>query len=178
MGWDLYGHTRLVAYPVPDVSLYSTMIQACAHGAHPSHVPQRFVVVLARAFACTGADDTVVRKFGRRQLARRECGAVAAHLSRLARRREEARRPREGEVDVGQDVVLARAFACTGADDTVVRKFGRRQLVIVGHLDEVARRREEARRPREGEVDVGQDDCGRRRVDSERDDSGLYRSAS
>lgn len=40
-GWDLYGHTRLVAYPVPDVSLYSTMIQACAHGAHPS--PERAV---------------------------------------------------------------------------------------------------------------------------------------
>lgn len=40
-GWDLFGHTRLVAYPVPDVPLYSTMIQACAHGAHPS--PERAI---------------------------------------------------------------------------------------------------------------------------------------
>ncbi|GAA5867243.1 hypothetical protein JCM3774_002386 [Rhodotorula dairenensis] len=40
-GWDLYGHTRLVAYPVPDISLYSTMIQACAHGGHPA--PERAI---------------------------------------------------------------------------------------------------------------------------------------
>ncbi|GAA6014703.1 hypothetical protein JCM8202_001631 [Rhodotorula sphaerocarpa] len=40
-GWDLFGHSRLVAHPVPDVPLYSTMIQACAHGAHPS--PERAI---------------------------------------------------------------------------------------------------------------------------------------
>ncbi|GAA5840990.1 hypothetical protein JCM9279_001283 [Rhodotorula babjevae] len=40
-GWDLFSHARLVAYPVPDVPLFSTMIQACSHGAHPS--PERAI---------------------------------------------------------------------------------------------------------------------------------------
>ncbi|GAA5911182.1 hypothetical protein JCM6882_006600 [Rhodosporidiobolus microsporus] len=40
-GWDLYAHTRAVAYPVPDPSLFSTMIRACATGAHPA--PERAV---------------------------------------------------------------------------------------------------------------------------------------
>ncbi|GJN87559.1 hypothetical protein Rhopal_000513-T1 [Rhodotorula paludigena] len=40
-GWDLYSHTRLVSYPVPDVPLFSTMIQACSQGAHPS--PERAI---------------------------------------------------------------------------------------------------------------------------------------
>ncbi|BGP38774.1 hypothetical protein JCM10449v2_002711 [Rhodotorula kratochvilovae] len=40
-GWDLFSHTRLVAYPVPDVPLFATMIQACSHGAHPS--PERAI---------------------------------------------------------------------------------------------------------------------------------------
>ncbi|GAA5828360.1 hypothetical protein JCM11251_006213 [Rhodosporidiobolus azoricus] len=35
-GWDLFAHTRAVAYPVPDTSLFSTMIRACASGAHPA----------------------------------------------------------------------------------------------------------------------------------------------
>lgn len=38
-GWDLYAHTRLVAYPVPDVGLFSTMIQACSRGSQSS--PER-----------------------------------------------------------------------------------------------------------------------------------------
>ncbi|ORY79312.1 hypothetical protein BCR35DRAFT_304725 [Leucosporidium creatinivorum] len=38
-GWDLYAHTRLVSHPVPDVALYSEMIQACSRGPHPS--PER-----------------------------------------------------------------------------------------------------------------------------------------
>lgn len=38
-GWDLYAHTRLVSHPVPDVDLYSEMIQACSRGPHPS--PER-----------------------------------------------------------------------------------------------------------------------------------------
>lgn len=40
-GWDLYAHTRLVAHPVPDVALYTEMIQACSRGAHPS--PERAI---------------------------------------------------------------------------------------------------------------------------------------
>ncbi|GAA5934936.1 hypothetical protein JCM3775_001687 [Rhodotorula graminis] len=40
-GWDLFSHARLVAYPVPDVALFATMIQACSHGAHPS--PERAI---------------------------------------------------------------------------------------------------------------------------------------
>lgn len=40
-GWDLFSHARLVAYPVPDVPLFATMIQACSHGAHPS--PERAI---------------------------------------------------------------------------------------------------------------------------------------
>ncbi|GAA5875979.1 hypothetical protein JCM1840_006238 [Sporobolomyces johnsonii] len=40
-GWDLYAHTRLVSHPVPSVELYSTMIQATSHGAHPS--PERAI---------------------------------------------------------------------------------------------------------------------------------------
>ncbi|GAA5969731.1 hypothetical protein JCM11641_008020 [Rhodosporidiobolus odoratus] len=35
-GWDLYAHTRAVAYPVPDAQLFSTMIVACSTGPHPS----------------------------------------------------------------------------------------------------------------------------------------------
>lgn len=38
-GWDLYAHTRLVSHPIPDVALYSEMIQACSRGPHPS--PER-----------------------------------------------------------------------------------------------------------------------------------------
>jgi hypothetical protein len=38
-GWDLYAHTRLISHPVPDVALYSEMIQACSRGPHPS--PER-----------------------------------------------------------------------------------------------------------------------------------------
>ncbi|GAA5967274.1 hypothetical protein JCM21900_002994 [Sporobolomyces salmonicolor] len=40
-GWDLYAHTRLVSHPVPSVELYSTMIQATSHGAHPA--PERAI---------------------------------------------------------------------------------------------------------------------------------------
>ncbi|GAA6034380.1 hypothetical protein JCM8097_002696 [Rhodosporidiobolus ruineniae] len=40
-GWDLYAHTRAVAYPTPDVTLFSTMILACSFGAHPS--PERAI---------------------------------------------------------------------------------------------------------------------------------------
>lgn len=40
-GWDLYAHSRLVSHPVPSIELYSTMIQACSRGTHPS--PERAV---------------------------------------------------------------------------------------------------------------------------------------
>lgn len=40
-GWDLFSHSRLVAYPVPDVPMFSTMIQACSHGDHPA--PERAI---------------------------------------------------------------------------------------------------------------------------------------
>ncbi|BGP30877.1 hypothetical protein JCM10296v2_002636 [Rhodotorula toruloides] len=40
-GWDLYSHSRLVAYPIPDVPMFSTMIQACARGEHPA--PERAI---------------------------------------------------------------------------------------------------------------------------------------
>ncbi|GAA5852643.1 hypothetical protein JCM8547_002576 [Rhodosporidiobolus lusitaniae] len=40
-GWDLYANTRAVAFPVPDMNLYSTMILACGSGAHPA--PERAV---------------------------------------------------------------------------------------------------------------------------------------
>ncbi|GAA6058809.1 hypothetical protein JCM10212_001925 [Sporobolomyces blumeae] len=40
-GWDLYAHSRLVSHPVPSVELYSTMIQACSRGSHPS--PERAI---------------------------------------------------------------------------------------------------------------------------------------
>lgn len=40
-GWNLYSHTRAVAYPVPDVFLFSTMILACSSGAHPA--PERAI---------------------------------------------------------------------------------------------------------------------------------------
>ncbi|GAA5931965.1 uncharacterized protein JCM15063_001087 [Sporobolomyces koalae] len=40
-GWDLYAHSRLVSHPVPSIELYSTMIQACSRGTHPS--PERAI---------------------------------------------------------------------------------------------------------------------------------------
>ncbi|BGP23564.1 pentatricopeptide repeat protein [Rhodotorula toruloides] len=40
-GWDLYSHSRLVAYPIPDVPMFSTMIQACSRGEHPA--PERAI---------------------------------------------------------------------------------------------------------------------------------------
>ncbi|BGO90400.1 hypothetical protein NBRC10512_004115 [Rhodotorula toruloides] len=40
-GWDLYSHSRLVAYPIPDVPMFSTVIQACARGDHPA--PERAI---------------------------------------------------------------------------------------------------------------------------------------
>ncbi|GAA5949162.1 hypothetical protein JCM3765_003311 [Sporobolomyces pararoseus] len=40
-GWDLYAHSRLVSHPIPSVDLYSTMIQACSRGSHPS--PERAI---------------------------------------------------------------------------------------------------------------------------------------
>ncbi|BGP14722.1 hypothetical protein JCM10213_002748 [Rhodosporidiobolus nylandii] len=40
-GWNLYAQTRAVAYPIPDVPLFSTMILACSTGAHPA--PERAI---------------------------------------------------------------------------------------------------------------------------------------
>lgn len=40
-GWDLFAHSRLVSHPIPSVDLYSTMIQACSRGSHPS--PERAI---------------------------------------------------------------------------------------------------------------------------------------
>ncbi|GAA6014231.1 hypothetical protein JCM10207_006140 [Rhodosporidiobolus poonsookiae] len=40
-GWDLFAHSRAVAYPIPSPELYSAVLVACGSGAHPA--PERAI---------------------------------------------------------------------------------------------------------------------------------------